>query len=1232
MRLLKPLFIVLCSIASFCSLAQQEGVYTKIGQTVGPSPTAASLGTYGNYPVSNFTGVPDISIPLIDVELKDFHLPIALRNNPGGIKVEDMGSWVGTGWSLDAGGVVTRSVVDVPDDQLGYPLEGASMPCAGWLYYNWYKAGYNPPLNGNSLNICFDPQATAPQTIFTVLDYMRNSRDDTEPDIFVYNFGGQTGKFFFPMGGGVQANSIATPQLVPYRDIKISYNIVAPTSESSGEINQFTIKDSKGNTYIFGAVDTSSEYTSGTTDYCQGCSGSGQIGDVDGGDMSSNTFTNSFGYRSAWYVTQIITANTDTINFTYASENYHYNAPTVWNGRIHNNFSLDITDAQACALSPTSYWSNYVNPTISVTGKRLSTITGPNFKVEFDPGANRADLLGAYTLGGVKLYSINAGVSTLVKQFGLTYHWMADVTQPLLPGGFGDTRQHLILDTIYNKDANGVVVSNYNFGYYDSIPLPDRITTQEDFWGFFCQNHCANNFPKIYIHPDAGPVTEDVPSPAINKYSIFPDISYEGLTFILPGVDRSTNASSILSGTIKSIQFPTKGTTSFTFEPHSFFYGGINRQGGGLRLRQSVSYDGVSHANDIVHNYSYYTPVDTFTSSGILFNLPSFAYAENAYNEETLNPGAQPIGFSQDDINYWQYNLVRSNVPQSTLNGFDGINVGYQYIVDVQPGNGKTIKTYSVPGAYGTFDDDPNDGYCTVGNSGFCDYYFQAPSPTTIYNYPPTPVNPNPPYPPLAMDMTGLDGNIPYTFPFAPLPNYDWDRGIILNENDFDVNNNPVKTVNYHYTLFTPGNSGVQFIKGLKKGRLMNYGMMLANGYYSRMPDNSGFSDYGYSGGLAMYDVIEPYQVLTQVAKVPSSRATYLFDQTTAHPIADSVVYAYGYNNVLPAVETHFESDGSSTIAHNKYIADIDTTQAATTTLSQGYYNMKRNNLVEEPVEQYTQVSRSVSGTNTVAAKFFTYKPSLIKQDSTLRLATAQPLSNFSPAVIAYNGLSRDSRYEPYVLYDSYDGRGNALQLHKYEDYPVSYVWDYNHQYIVATVENAIQSDVAYTSFEADGQGNWTIPGYQPAGPSGVTGLTGFFLSASGAISKPGLNSATSYVVSYWTKNSAPFTVSGTLSGYPLKGKSVTVKGDVWTYYEHKVSSQTTVTVNGTGYIDELRLYPANAQMVTYTYAPQIGMTSKCNEESQISYYEYDSFGRPKDVKDFDGNIIKIFQYHYQGN
>jgi YD repeat-containing protein len=52
--------------------------------------------------------------------------------------------------------------------------------------------------------------------------------------------------------------------------------------------------------------------------------------------------------------------------------------------------------------------------------------------------------------------------------------------------------------------------------------------------------------------------------------------------------------------------------------------------------------------------------------------------------------------------------------------------------------------------------------------------------------------------------------------------------------------------------------------------------------------------------------------------------------------------------------------------------------------------------------------------------------------------------------------------------------------------------------------------------------------------------------------------------------------------------------------------------------------------MTTYTYMPQVGTTSKCDERNQVTRYEYDNLLRLNLVRDNDNNILKTIEYNYK--
>ncbi|MBI2273957.1 MAG: hypothetical protein HYU70_09190 [Bacteroidetes bacterium] len=206
------------------------------------------------------------------------------------------------------------------------------------------------------------------------------------------------------------------------------------------------------------------------------------------------------------------------------------------------------------------------------------------------------------------------------------------------------------------------------------------------------------------------------------------------------------------------------------------------------------------------------------------------------------------------------------------------------------------------------------------------------------------------------------------------------------------------------------------------------------------------------------------------------------------------------------------------------------------------------------------------------------------------------------------------------VLFSAYDIHGNILSMSKSNDQTVTYLWNYQKIYPIAEITNAAHGNVAYSSFEADDNGNWD---YSAAGVNMAEGFTGkySFSLPTASIQRTGLNSTQTYLVTYWLKDA---------SGSVSVGGTALVSKNGWTLYQTTVSGVTSLTISGTGLIDELRLYPKNAQMTTYTYEPLVGMTSQCDTNNKVIYYEYDGLGRLKLIRDQDKNILKTFDYQYR--
>jgi len=156
-----------------------------------------------------------------------------------------------------------------------------------------------------------------------------------------------------------------------------------------------------------------------------------------------------------------------------------------------------------------------------------------------------------------------------------------------------------------------------------------------------------------------------------------------------------------------------------------------------------------------------------------------------------------------------------------------------------------------------------------------------------------------------------------------------------------------------------------------------------------------------------------------------------------------------------------------------------------------------------------------------------------------------------------------------------------------------------------------------------DNKGGWSYSGTPVVDATAPTGSYSYPLS-SGSITSPGTDNVHTYILSYWS-NAGPATVYFG-SGYVTGTSLISTNG--WTYYEHVLPvGNSYATVSGSVNIDELRLYPSNAQMTTYNYDPS-GLRSISDTKGTNSYFEYDYLQRLKNAKDWAGNIVKNYGYH----
>lgn len=92
--------------------------------TLPPLPEAVAMRQYTDYPVVLNTGAASVQIPIFSLEEGDIPLSISLSYHSNGCKAEANSGAVGLGWTLQAGGCISRSI-------MGCPTSTRALRCTG---------------------------------------------------------------------------------------------------------------------------------------------------------------------------------------------------------------------------------------------------------------------------------------------------------------------------------------------------------------------------------------------------------------------------------------------------------------------------------------------------------------------------------------------------------------------------------------------------------------------------------------------------------------------------------------------------------------------------------------------------------------------------------------------------------------------------------------------------------------------------------------------------------------------------------------------------------------------------------------------------------------------------------------------------------------------------------------------------------------------------------------------
>lgn len=1143
------------------------------------------------------TGAAEYSLPLYSYTdpANRIGTGITLHYMSGnGLKVNDIPSSVGAGWELQCGGFIQRIQHGEPDDQKRYTemaytdLGTLGAYPSGNYVNNYYPNGYiyseyDPTVwinNGGGYTPVFEyfQRKYLPKP-----EYMA----DLEQDIFAFNFNGRTGQFVIskPQNGVSEIKTLYDSKLKIQKidgDLNNTNNIRTTISE-------FQITDENGIKYIFKDAELSQlcTYDQNEAYDPDGLPYSGPSYQMyyQGTYPSSNpnlrvvrsTTKNAF-VKNKWYLSEIVNPLTG-VKIIFEYEDYQIDIEGLRTGQYNN------------ADSRTEF--SVVRSRIIGTCKRLKKIKSSLSEiVEFNYYSSaRIDIPADKSLINIDIRY--GGQSKMKWEFEMGY-FVKNLIRPLNYSFTTEDKawSRLCLQSLKRTGTDGISEPPYVFSYYLTSGgfytsyVPPLFSFYTDAWGYFNPAMFTQFGDQLY-HAYGG---NELP-----KY-VYVNRTDGGLK-LRPTIESK-------NGILKSVRNTLGGTLEYEYELN-YFYGvsDIYYGTGGVRVNKTNFNDDINGSTQI-KEYKYLKE-DGVTTSGWGGSDGQISQISSLLKVYKKCGDQKYVGMVNKEVS----STLRQNVrldPEIGLSFKEGtINqllwgIIASIIADLlSPNSAEYTATERNSNMYASHNIIPFQ-YSRVevinkmlsGTAGKTVYEFTSPDEAnTLFD----------------IDFPTL------STPFSSKQRYaSWLYGLPKKITIYDKDNNIIRKVENEYTPYKYFHTTASQ-KWVANKRTFDCYTLPSNGTGTTEID---------------HDVYYPI-----CGRVELTR-TKLYECNSngeCNPVITD--YSYSSNNYLVNKIAATNSKGELIETETKYPGDY--TIAGVMQIMQQNYNY-----INFPVATQTFITKGLdkyllSGN---VSNFSAVPGGDIKTIGTYSAKMVEPVLSTSVAFNSNQLIPNTTYYEENGTI-TYNANGNPVQTTS-DKGKVSNIYDYDNKLSIATIINASNTDVAYTSFEADGKGGWDF-NFQDVSeefsPTGKKCFKSVFGNTGATISRS-IDNTKKYTLSFWRKGDNPVMTGAT---YTLK-KTYANTGTGYTYYEYEVTSGTSVNIAGrTGTslfdyvyyvfnLDEIRLYPTEARMSTATYDPLFGKTSECDENGRITYTEYDNLGKLKLVRDQHRNVIKAYEYNYK--
>lgn len=1176
---MKKIFLLLILVVAFYSIMAQLPQAPVI-----QSPNVASLGTFGSIPISYNTGTPDISIPIYTVQSGSITVPIALRYHPASVRPNEHPGWVGLGWSLQSAGIITRKKNNIIDE-----FESESIADS---YYD----------HGRFILDDADWDSHAKLKNYYV--FHNNKITDVEPDEFIFNFLGYSGKFILTANGWqvisdqdikVEVNSFIKENIAKRIKHNLNFPHLTPL-EYPRNYFQFTLTTADGTQYVFGGLDSGGE---------------------DAVEYTINYESNITHYTaSAWHLIRIIDTNNRIVDFKYhrkypiASLSYFSSAH---NFSCNGGYDWSYSNVSTSTHGGVAIFPVYLDEIISETND-VKFLTSYSDELKYPDNYLRyfRDYGQEVNANWLKNYGDQFPDYDNLKWEQLDEMQIKDKRGGLLKKYIfqynPSSTQRLTLDYLKEQSPSSISNQIYEFKYNNIAGLPPYGGDKTDHWGFF-NNRSVNG------------------------------ISFAELT---NGVDKNknTDVNVVTTGLLNTIVFPTGGYTEFDWEAHQ--YGKVlstsklsldveTGYAGGSRIREIRSYANAS-TTPIVKTYYYlsnFTGSPTgLSSSGVLNGRPQYFIPNNI----RMSAGGN------HSVAYYEAS-VHSTVSYGM--NTQGTHIGYKEVVEKSSDGSYTKYEYTSYDSdiYGiTHYDKPAK---TIGWIPGDDRFITSSS--------------------LARERGKLIRLTHFTNTNQPIQ-----RILYTYNNDPNRFNDYIRsTENRLKSTCSPYDGLVLGAAFLEYKYRYNVSTETVIDYNESLHENSKMTSYVYND-FGMVSEKKTYEsdgnVLQTIYKYPTDydynksalesdcNNTYSYCNIEARNSRDRCYSdCGGQSSCMAGCESAWNGERS--------LCDVAYANCMNAIPNSATIQLKEKHIYSRVIEEQTRIIYPDNSIRLLEGKFYRYNRinSLILLSSVLQIETNTPISDLTESSINANGIMvLHPKYQTVAVIDKYDVRGNILQYHEANGINKSYTWSDERPLPLSATVNAKSTDVFFDSFEEETPGWSTSLIYdntfshtgQYSGKI-VKATSGELYSHSSHWLNVSLIAPTKFKYSGWVYSDGPSADIYLFMKTASEGSYYTIIDHVstssvgkWVFLEREYTvpaniSKLNIRIDnnggGTVWFDDIRLHPSDARMTTYTYDANSSLTSESDADNDPIYYEYDLFNRLKLVRDQENKILKQYKYHLQG-